>query len=352
MKKLFFVLLAATMTFTLVLDRSAAPAATKPIKLIYECWLPASHAGHQEVTVPFFKGLEAATNGLVTTEYNMAGVMGKPAEQYSRLVSGVTSVSQFGPSYTPGAFPMYSISYNMISAPKLDYFARALIAMYKKGYFDKDFADVKVIGLYGAGPFVLYSSNKEITSVKDMAGLKTRAANDAFVDVIKLLGAAPVTMPAGEVYLATQKGVVDAAWWVVDAIATQKYYEVAKYCCNISMSIFSHVCAMNKNVWNSLPQSGKDYINKNWEKYSTDWVAVTDNKLPAIFKLFQDTPGHKITQLSPAEMANLSKVLSPLWGKWIAETEAKKLPGKKAAQDLDKIFSDLGVKNALVGYTP
>lgn len=368
MKKLVPILVVAILVVVLVLSGCAAPVqapapkttptpapapppAAKPVKIVYEGWLPPTHTG-MKTTEKFFKGLETATNGLVTTEFNMAGVMGKPAESYGRLVSGVTGVSQFGPAYTPGAFPMFSMFYNPIKAPSIDAFVKAMAAMHKKGNFDKDFAEVKIIGLYGAGPFILFTTDKKITSVKDIEGMKLRAANDAFVDVIKTLKAAPVTMPSGEVYLALQKGVVDGAWWVWDAISTDKVGEVTKYLWDASMSIFPHIVAMNKNVWNSLPQSGKDYIDKNWEQYCIDWAAETDVKKPAIKQQFVGYPGREITELSASEWSNFSATLAPVWTKWIADVEAKGLPAKKGAADLYKILTDLGVKDALVGFKP
>ena len=109
---------------------------------------------------------------------------------------------------------------------------------------------------------------------------------------------------------------------------------------------------MNKNVWNSLPQSGKDYIDKNWEQYCIDWAAETDVKKPAIKQQFLGYPGREITELSASEWSNFSATLDPVWTKWIADVEAKGSPAKKGAADLYKILTDLGVKDALVGFKP
>jgi TRAP-type C4-dicarboxylate transport system substrate-binding protein len=352
MKRIIPILIVAILTVSLVLAGCAAPApVAKPIKLVYESWLPAAHTGF-ETTKKFFKGLEDATGGLVTAEYNMAGVMGKPGDAYTRLVSGVTSVSQFGPAYMPGVFPMYSMFYNPIRSPSIEVFVKAMTGMQQKGYFDKDFADVKILGLFGAGPFILFTTNKKISSVKDIEGMKVRAANDAFVEVCQLLKSAPVTMPSGEVYLNLQKGVVDGAWWVTDAIVTDKVFEVTKYLWNAQMGVFPHVIAMSKTVWNSLPQSGRDYLDKGWINYSIAWAQENDVKRPSSMKVFSDAPGHEIVDLSDAEWGNLSSALSPIWNKWISGNEAKGLPGKKAVADLSQILTDNKVQKGLVGYTP
>jgi len=56
--------------------------------------------------------------------------------------------------------------------------------------------------------------------------------------------------------------------------------------------------------------------------------------------------------LSAADMEKVGKVVAPLWEKWIAEKEAKGLPGKKIVKDFYNILKGMGVENPFHGYKP
>ena len=85
---------------------------------------------------------------------------------------------------------------------------KAMIEIYKKGYCDKEYADIVFFFYYGIGPYQLWSNNK-ITSVEGLVGKKLRCPSPTYVEVTKALGAVPVSIPGGEIYTAMQKGIID-----------------------------------------------------------------------------------------------------------------------------------------------
>jgi TRAP-type C4-dicarboxylate transport system substrate-binding protein len=329
-----------------------APAATtaKPMVLGYESFLPPAEPGFP-VLQKFMKGLEDATDGAVKVEFRMAGVMGKPTETYNRVIGGISSIGHVAPHYILGVFPIWGIFHQPIRFPSAEVLTKSMLEMYKKGYFDKEFGDVKIISLRNVGPYTLNSPYK-IATLEDFKGKKLRSPSEGFVKVGKALGGVPVTMPVSEVYLALQKGIVDADWDIPDGVFVYKYHEVSKYLMNTSFSTTTHIIAMNKDAWKRLPQAGRNYIDKNWEGFSLDLSRAYDASNRKGMEFFASRPGREVVTIAPAEWEKIDKRITPIWHDWIADAEAKKLPAKKAATELYRILRNLGVEKPFVGYTP
>ena len=141
------------------------------------------------------------------------------------------------------------------------------MAIWKKGYYDKDFENVNLLFTYGIGPYQLWSNNK-ITNVEDLSGKKVRCPSPTYVEVTKAVGAIPVSVPAGEIYTAMQKGIIDATWACADMAVAFKIGEIAKYVIITNLGTTTQTFAMNKNTYNKLPEEGKKFIDDNLEKFS------------------------------------------------------------------------------------
>jgi TRAP-type mannitol/chloroaromatic compound transport system substrate-binding protein len=97
---------------------------------------------------------------------------------------------------------------------------------------------------------------KEITSVKDLEGLKFRIAGLGG-QVMARLGAVPQQIPGGDIYPALEKGTIDAAEWVgphddekLGLGKVAKYYYYPGFW---EGSAALH-CIVNKKAWESLPK--------------------------------------------------------------------------------------------------
>jgi len=321
------------------------------MELNYDFWLPAT-----EQSVPvikkFLSGLENATRGAVRTKLIAGGSMGPGSETYDRVLSGVSHIGHFGPGFTPGVFPMFTIFDNPIRVPSSEVLAKAQLEMYKKGYFDKEFSRIKIIGLVNIGPYVLYTSKKKVNALEDFKGLKIRCPSEGWVEFSKLVGAIPVSMPSGEVYIALQKGITDANLMPWSAVFNFRLGEVSKYVTELLVGTFNHLIVMNKKTWESLPQEGKDYIEKNWMNNCLELARAHDAIRLRAIESYSKIPDREIVHIPPEEWKKIDSMVSKIWNKWISENEAKGFPARKAADDLYKIMADLGIKDPIVGYSP
>ena len=124
--------------------------------------------------------------------------------------------------YHPGRFPQSSVMElpfmfeNSISGTS------AMMSLYKEGLLDKDYASVKVLGLYVLPPYPIFTTGKKIQSVKDFRGLRMRTPSTTVGVALAKLGAVPLGIPLNMIGDTIASGYVDAIAYGWDSATTTK----------------------------------------------------------------------------------------------------------------------------------
>jgi TRAP-type C4-dicarboxylate transport system substrate-binding protein len=314
---------AATTTVT------KAAAVTQAKDLIYESVFPPSapNIGAKE----FGDALTNITGGLITTTYNTSGVMGPPTGTYKNIVSNVANWGLFSCAYTPNVFPMTDVLNLPVSVPNPLAITQAAYEMYKKGYFDQEYSQVKPLYLYGINPYELYTS-KTITKLSDFSGMKMRCPSDCFVNLTKALGGVPVSLPSAEIYDSLQKGIVDGCWGNGDMAATFKLNEVVKYVYMLNLGGDIHLVAMNKSVFAALPDNAQKFINGLGPQF---FLSAAEIWVTSIAKGYATAQQKGLQVINPSSdmTQQINTAIQPLFTNWANTQEAAGRPGKKALQD-------------------
>ena len=110
-----------------------------------------------------------------------------------------------------------------------------------------------VLAYYDSGSRSFYNSQRPITSIDDLKGMKVRVMqSDIFVDMMSALGANATPMPYGEVYSALQTGVIDGAENNWPSFESSGHFEVAGYYTLNQHLIVPEVLVMSKASWDKL----------------------------------------------------------------------------------------------------
>jgi TRAP-type C4-dicarboxylate transport system substrate-binding protein len=97
-------------------------------------------------------------------------------------------------------------------------------------------------------------SAQPILHVADWKGRKIRVYGAESADLVRAVGGAPVNIPFGEVYVALQKGVVDAAITSATNAEPMKLFEVSKYINYwYLLGAGCEWLAVNQRAWGALP---------------------------------------------------------------------------------------------------
>jgi TRAP-type C4-dicarboxylate transport system substrate-binding protein len=111
---------------------------------------------------------------------------------------------------------------------------------------------LKVLAIQGGTLPGLLSRTREVHTLGDLKGMRIRVPTE-LLNVMRDLGADPVTMPMGEVYSSLAKGVLDAVVAPADTLKSLHFGEVAKYYTELEVPRGAYPArAMSERRWNAL----------------------------------------------------------------------------------------------------
>ena len=120
-------------------------------------------------------------------------------------------------------------------------------------------------------------SNKKATKMSDFKGMRVRTPG-WYMDIMTKLGASVSPLPGGEVYLALERGVIDAAEFSAPAINyPMGFDDITKYVIEPGVHQPSVQCGLlfNKDAWNELPDDLKWIVKiaaKETQLWSNAWI--------------------------------------------------------------------------------
>lgn len=162
---------------------------------------------------------------------------------------------------------------------------------------------------YGFAQFV--NSKKIIKEPADFKGLKLRGYGEIPSETIKALGAAPVTMGSGEVYMAMQRGTIDGQTSGTTAMYERKIYEVGKYLTVTNHAFPEFVVAVNLKFWNSLSDEQRKLIQSVADEVRDAIRVETKNEDEKTLKLLKEK-GVEVYVVPESEIGVWQKATEPV----------------------------------------
>ena len=104
-------------------------------------------------------------------------------------------------------------------------------------------------------------------------GMKIRAL-PSYNTIVGSLGATAVVVPFGELYSATEKGVIDGLVWPTVGAVGFKFHEVAPYLAEPAFGTVSYLIMMNLDKWNSLNSEVQNMLLKAGHQLEKDSIGV------------------------------------------------------------------------------
>jgi len=318
--------------------REAAPAPA-PIVLKFNSWVQEGIT-YARCMDWYLTEVEKASGGRVKFERYWSSSLVPARKELDGLNKKICEIASVFLAYTPAELPLS----NVASLPVIN----ANVWAGETSYFElnelpaiqKELAKLKVKFL---APLSTSSqeviTNVPINSIDDFKGLKIRATGTN-AEVLKGIGAVPVTMATAEMYTSMERGTIQGVLGSISSHGDYKLHEVAKH---LTMAGFGGAMAMiaiNVDVWNKLPPEiqgvmlkvGKEAPKPHHHIYSIE----NDGKF--INEVFPKA-GVKITTLSAADkVALMEKGGRPVWDKWAKGAEEKGLPAKEVLQQWMSLY--------------
>jgi len=169
--------------------------------------------------------------------------------------------------------------------------------------------NIKSILCTNTGPQMGGWFKKEINTVDDFQGLRIRMPGMGG-EILKRMGATPVTKSGGEIFLALSQGNIDAAEWIGpwNDLAFG-FYKIAPY---YYTSVFQEpgaavAAGFNKDVWNDLSKSQQAIIKAVAADHYQQSVQEFNVRNHAALKTLVEKHKVQVRQFSPEIMAKLAE---------------------------------------------
>ncbi|MDD3473993.1 MAG: TRAP transporter substrate-binding protein DctP, partial [Syntrophaceae bacterium] len=201
--------LAIALLISIGLLSSTVPASAQDSKLHikFSTWHPPASREVTTVWIPMLEELKKRSDGRITYTMYAGGALGKGPEHFDIVKKGLADMGYFTATWTPGKFPLTDVLSLAAWVDGKDLATDIGNKMLHKA-LDKEFQDVKVIELNGCIQAFLWTT-KPVKSLEDLKGMKIRSPGGMQTNYIKALGAEPVFMPLGDVYIAMDTGTID-----------------------------------------------------------------------------------------------------------------------------------------------
>jgi TRAP-type C4-dicarboxylate transport system substrate-binding protein len=342
MKKRVLWTVTAIFLMGLVLGISIPAMAQQTINLRLSSFVPPKHFMNAAILEPWVKAIETRTNGKLKIRIYAGAALGKPQDQYDITVRGAADIAWGVGAYNPGRFPLTSVMELPFMYPNAEVGCRMVQRIYNKGYLDAEYKDVKLLALGMPPGLDVHSKTKVIKSIDDLTGMKVRVNSALMGSLMKSWGKAPVAMPATEIYLALDRGVINVVFLDSLTLFAFKLVEVTKHHTILGMSNTNFWFAMNKNAWNKLPKDVQKVVDElSGEHLSADIHGKAADKAWMGVQKKMESMGHTVYRLSPQELEAWKKASKPAYDEWLKAMDKKGLPGKKVLDEALRLRKEL-----------
>ncbi len=259
--------------------------------------------------------------------------LGNTRTMYDSIKNRVADFGWFNPSYYAGQFHKIHVTELPGIGVKAEYGSVAIWHMYDQGLFGDEFATVHPIAFHIYPPTLLHTKFP-VKTIADIKGHKFGIVSRADGEVLKLLGATPISVGLYAYYQSMQNGVVDgiASQWT--AFAPFKLMEVTRYHIDMPLGGSSATIAFNNESWKALSDAAKKAIMSKGGTYMSRglgkfWDTVSEQAEVSTLKM----KGHHLVKFSKAETQRIYKEIEPAYTEWMKNTpDAAKLAAAYRAE--------------------
>lgn len=147
---------------------------------------------------------------------------------------------------------------------------------------------------------VFLHSRKPVRTLEDLQGLKLRTAG-AWLEISQGMGAAPVTMPGGDVYTALERGTIDATeWGTLWENQSPGFHRVTQYVIipGVHQPTAPFELVINKDVWDGFSAEDQQLVrDAAFMTTMESWLTIGQEDARAL--AFFREQGNEIIELDP-----------------------------------------------------
>lgn len=296
---------------------------------------------------PMLQELRKRSRDKISYTLFAGGALGKATEHYDIVAKGLSDMGYFTATFTPGRFPLTDVLSLAAWVDGKDVATEIGNSMYQR-ILHREFKGVKVVELNGCIQSFLWTK-KPVRTLEDAKGMKIRTPGGHQTNYIKAIGAEPVLMPPGDVYMAIETGTVDGLVTCPPVLLSFKLHEVVRHGVIATFGCVSEGVVMNETTWKRLPEDLRPVLEE-----------VCHNPFRTTGGLTRDVYKEMVKEIAEkkVELYNLPSKEAERWydrfrevtRRWVADLEARHLPGREVAKAFNEECEKRGIR--VVAFPP
>lgn len=302
------------------------------VELSFSTWHPPEGRECQSVWEPMLQELEEKSDGRISYTTYYGGALGAGEEHFDIVADGMSDFGYYTATWTPGRFPLSDVLSMPAAVRGKDVATEIGNAMYEK-ILHQDFEDedVEVMHLNGCVSSFIWTTEK-VETLEDLDGMRLRSPGGLQTYMIESLGAEPVFMPLGDVYMQMETGDIDGIVTCPQLIQAFSLYEVAEYAVVADFGCVTEGVVMNQNTWQELPEDLQSLVEEVTENpyqltggLSEAAIGETMDELPDM------GPGVQFLELPEEEIERWhDRFTDDVVRSWVEDLEDDGLPAREA----------------------
>lgn len=321
---------------------SGAAAMAKDIT--YATYITPTHPIMKYAYFPYVERIEQQTGGEVKIKVYTGGSLGGPKELLPNVRNGIIDSGTLVSIYTAADLPTISALAGLMASVGDVRAAIAAANEVQLLHCPECLDEAKRnnflnLALGGGGPYVMMCT-KPVSTIEDLQGLKIRATSGVGY-VLDEVGATPVSVTAGEIYEAMQRGQVDCAAGPTSWMESFNLKERVRYVTDLPLGVFfgTIIQDMNLDTWNSLTEEQRQIFINNSAKLVSDqaYGYMKDDA-----EVLQEVLQNGVEMVEPsADLRALVEKLQSAEFQRITDTEQERgTPGASAAIEAYSVAYD------------
>lgn len=329
--------------FTNLLAGTAIALCTAATGLVAETltistWLPPTHPINTKMFAQLSEMMEEATGGEITTE--LKNGLAPPPAQMDLVLDGIADFAILFHGYTPGRF----VTTKLVELPGYEGSAEAASVAHWRVHEAmlaelKEHRGVKVVAMTTHGPGQIHS-NKELNTLDDLKGLKTRLGGGVAADSGAEVGLIGIQVPAPKVYETLDSGAADAVAMNIGERISFKLNEVAKNVYEMPGGFYrgSFSIIMSQEKFDSLPEAVQKALDeKVFGETTSRMMGAAWDESDKLARAETESAGdNKIVTASAEDQAKFAEMAARVRAKVIAELDDAGLDGQAAYEMMVK----------------
>jgi TRAP-type C4-dicarboxylate transport system substrate-binding protein len=253
------------------------------------------------------------TNGQVEFELFPASQLFKGTEAFDAISTGKIEAGCISQAYYGGIRPEWDWVNLPFVTDSWDHLYRAWDAGWKdivEPAFEENNMHVVSPAFW---LWIGFGGKSPIEKPEDFKGQKVRMFGKLQTEWGKLLDAAPVVMSSSEIYLAMQRGTIDAYFTGWSSVISRSLYEVTASWTAAPVSFTHSPLVINKELWDSLPKDVQDIMTQAGKEAYRDWLKDAQSKADEATLSDMAAKGVEVAELTPEQLELWQKSAEPVY---------------------------------------